>query len=414
MNLHACRTPGLLPALIASLIAVGADGHHASAQAPAPPAAKKDDDRARRLDEMKQVAGSFRAVAIDGGPRAPATMVREPLYRWNDPTREFSDGTLWFWKASGRPIAVLATELYPNNNAFGTVWALEFTSLSTGPIEVEGGEHFDAVYADLYPPRADGSLRWAPAKGGVAFREVADAPVPAKTESERLRQMRDIMKRFSAREFFHSQTYTLRPIPRPIDRFADEASGLMDGAIFLYASGTNPEVLLMLEARRRRDGSSAWFYAGAPFARAEVTLRLDGKDVWSYKCKEVPSPEDIYFLRVGAATRRVATDHRRSPPAPLASHMRFLPPVQPDRQDVAYVPEPNMIIASGCAERSTIGGECHFGQPRGLTIQTGELLAGRDPPKPDHPVIARRRHRPRIRGKADRDRAEGMPLELAP
>jgi hypothetical protein len=42
----------------------------------------------------------------------------------------------------------VAIELYPQNPAFGPVWALEFTSLSTGPIEVEGGELFDTRYAD--------------------------------------------------------------------------------------------------------------------------------------------------------------------------------------------------------------------------------------------------------------------------
>ena len=59
----------------------------------------------------------------------------------------------------------MAIELYPYDTAFGMVWRLEFTSLATGPIEVEGGEHFDRRYADLYPPRADGTLRWAAGKG---------------------------------------------------------------------------------------------------------------------------------------------------------------------------------------------------------------------------------------------------------
>jgi len=254
------------------------------------------DARAERLDEMKQIAGSFQAAAIYGGSRTPAAMARDPFYRWNDPTREFSDGALWFWRSLGRPIGVVAIELYPQNNAFGTIWNLEFTSLSTGPIEVEGGEHFDTRYADLYPPRADGRLRWAPVKGGVEFRDIPDAPAPANTEAERLRQMRDMVKRFSAREHYKSQDYTLRLISHPIDRYADAASGLVDGAIFIYANGTNPEVLLMIEARRRREGSPSWSYAAAPLARAEVTLHLGRQDVWTHNSKVVPSPEDTYFL----------------------------------------------------------------------------------------------------------------------
>ena len=85
-----------------------------------------------------------------------------PLVR---PTRENSDGALWAWRSTGRPIAIMAIELYPHDRAFGTVWALEFTSLSTGAIELEGGTHFDQSYPDLAPPLPGGRLRWAPQKG---------------------------------------------------------------------------------------------------------------------------------------------------------------------------------------------------------------------------------------------------------
>jgi len=296
MNIDVSRVPGLLATVVTLFIGVGFDANRADAQAPGPAAATKDADRAGRLDEMKQIAFSFQADTIDGLIRDRAAMAREPLHRWNDPTREFSDGTLWFWKSSGRPIGVVAIELYPYDKAFGVVWNLEFTSLSTGPIEVEGGEHFDRHYADLYPPRPDGRLRWAPPKGGVTFREIPGAPTPAATEAERLRQMKDMVKRFSAREVFKSQEYALRLISRPVDRYSDQASGLEDGEIFLYGNGTNPEVLLMIEAQRASEGRSAWSYAAAPLARAEVTLRLDRKDVWTHKPKDVPTPEDIYFL----------------------------------------------------------------------------------------------------------------------
>ncbi len=297
MRLDAAHIPGRWPALVALLIVLGVAGPWTLAQAPASPDAKED-ARAARLAEMKQIAGSFQAVAIDGNSRTPAALAREPLYRWTDPTRENSDGTLWAWRSSGRPIAVLAVELYPQNQAFGAVWAMEFTSLSTGPIEVEGGEHFDRTYSDLSPPRADGTLRWAPVKGGITFRELPDAPAPAAGEAERLRQMRDLAKRFSAREFYNinSQNYTLRLVAHPIDRYTDAASGLVDGAIFAFANGTNPEVLLAIEARRQGKGSPTWSYAAAPLTRAEPTLRLGKQDVWTHPVKAVPTPEDTYFL----------------------------------------------------------------------------------------------------------------------
>src|SRR5262249_51518819 len=157
------------------------------------------------------------------------------------------------------------------------------------------GEGFNRYYPDMAPTRPDGTLRWAPAKG-VEFREIPDAPAPATGEAERLRQMRDLAKRFSAREFYDitSQAYTLRLVPHPIDRYADAASGVVDGAIFAFANGTNPEVLLLIEARRRGDGAPSWSYAAAPLSRAQSTLRLGKQDVWSYPVKEVTLPGDPY------------------------------------------------------------------------------------------------------------------------
>jgi hypothetical protein len=272
MSLDASHIRNRWPAVAVLLIALGAAEPRSSGQSPARPAAKGD-DRAGRLAEMKQLAGSFQAASIHGSTRTPIPLAPEPLYRWTDPTRENNDGALWIWRSTGRPIAVVAIELYPQNPAFGTVWALEFTSLSTGPLEVAGGEHFDKFYADMFPPRADGTLRWAPVEAGIAFREVPDAPAPATTEAGRLRQMRELAKRFSAREFYQtkSQDYTLRLIPHPIDRYADAAAGLVDGVIFAFANGTNPEVFLLIEARRQGTSSPTWSYAAAPLARAKVT-----------------------------------------------------------------------------------------------------------------------------------------------
>jgi hypothetical protein len=138
-----------------------------------------------------------------------------------------------------------------------------------------------------------------PIKRGLEFREIPDAPAPANTEAERLRQMRDLLKRFSAREYYDitSQDYALRLLTRPIDRYADSASGLLDGAIFIYANGTNPEALLVIEAQRKGAGSPpSWSYAAAPLTRAQPTIRLGQRDVWTHPTKEVTSPEDTYFL----------------------------------------------------------------------------------------------------------------------
>ena len=184
-------------------------------------------------------------------------------------------GTLWLWRSSGRPIAAVAIELYPTN------WSFEFVSLSSRLVEVN----------------ADG-LHWAPAKAGVEFREIPDAPAPAAGEAERLRQMRDLLKPFSAREYYNtkSQDYPLRLLTHPIDRYTDSASGLLNGAIFVFANGTNPEALLMIEARSRGSAPPAWCYAATRLSRAELTLKRDAKVVWTCPTVELFNPEDAYYI----------------------------------------------------------------------------------------------------------------------
>ena len=246
-----------IAALLLPLVAAGIPGDWASAQDPAGTSVKEEERR--KLAEMRQIAAAYRVSMIDEkGTRTPAAIVAEPLHRWTDPTREFSGGALWTWRSSGRPVAIYGLELY------GTSWSHEFVSLSAGP-----------VVAD------DGRVRWIPAKGGVEFHEVPDSPAPAAEEAGRLRQMRDLARRFTAREFWDRRNYELRLLPHPIDRYSHSSSGLVDGAIFAYAIGTNPELLLLLEARRQGDGPPVWWYAAARLARAELHLKLGPQDVWT-------------------------------------------------------------------------------------------------------------------------------------
>jgi hypothetical protein len=234
-------------------------------------AAMIDDESAERLAEMKQIAHGFKFAVVDGVNRTPAQLGPDPSHRWTDPTRPFSGGALWVCKSGGRPVAVLGIELY-------AAWSLEFVSLSTGLVEAQ-----------------DGRLRWRPQKAGVKPSEIAGAPAPAAQEAQRMRQMKELLRRISAREFYDNRHYALRLLSHPIDRYADPESGVIDGAVFIYANGTNPEILLLLEARRNGKGTPAWTYAAAPLSRAEVSLKLDGKDAWMSPTKEQPAPEDPYF-----------------------------------------------------------------------------------------------------------------------
>ena len=193
-----------------------------------------------RLEEMTKIAHAFKFVTVDGATRTPAELVADPLHRWTDPTRPFSGELSGFASpAAGR--------LRSSVSSFMRAWSLEFVSLSTGLVEAQ-----------------DGQLHWHPQTAGVEFREVTARQSRPDDQPKRLRQIRDLVKRITASEFYDAKHYSLRLLPHPVDRYADPDSGVIDGAMFIYANGTNPEILVLIEARRKGAGLPAWSYAAAP------------------------------------------------------------------------------------------------------------------------------------------------------
>ena len=68
-------------------------------------------------------------------------------------------------------------------------------------------------------------------------------------------------------------------MPRPIDRYADPAKEQVDGAIFVFAHGTNPEVMVLIEAQGTSPKTASWRYAVAPLTVALFDVRLDRRVV---------------------------------------------------------------------------------------------------------------------------------------
>ncbi len=82
----------------------------------------------------------------------------------------------------------------------------------------------------------------------------------------------------------NSDREELRLLPRPLYRYDLKDSQaanptLQDGALFGFVMGTDPEVVLLLEAVSR-DGRSVWQYAFARATSGGLEAKLDGKVVW--------------------------------------------------------------------------------------------------------------------------------------
>ena len=109
--------------------------------------------------------------------------------------------------------------------------------------------------------------------------------------------MNDLIKRFSA--IVHpGRPSELALLPEPIDRYSDAEAGQVDGAIFVLAAGTNPEVMVVLEAGGLIPEKASWRYAVVRATAAPFEVAIDGKQVFTdrYHSEDVNVPGGPYFV----------------------------------------------------------------------------------------------------------------------
>jgi hypothetical protein len=225
------------------------------------------DEEARQ--EIVRIAKAYELIA--GSNRQPLVMQDEPALRWPNPTRETRDGATFIWTLDGRPAAIAC------------IWkqrfhSFAFQSLSDGPITAEHS----------------GATIWRAENSGVSFLPFAGAPEPAESPAKRLIQMKELARRFHCRvASAESKKEELRLLPKPLYRYAPTSEDLLDGALFAYVQGTDPEVILSLEARRT-DSRAAWNYAFTRRSMMALEADLDQESVWSVPLG-VGSARDPWF-----------------------------------------------------------------------------------------------------------------------
>ena len=118
-------------------------------------------------------------------------------------------------------------------------------------------------------------------------------PPPADSEAKRLVQMKNLVRRFTLTEQYSGETFELRLLPRPIYRYHDADAGLIDGALFNFAHGTNPEVVAVIECQKHGPAAT-WSYGFLPLAGAGVEANLGGKTVWTKDATRESKSQGMY------------------------------------------------------------------------------------------------------------------------
>jgi hypothetical protein len=250
------------------------------AQAPA----GGSDASAERLKFMEESLQSY--VLTGGDDRGgPLKLQEKPVFRLGKQGADnLEDGAIFLWTGEGgRPEAAIQVFEIKDAQYPQGLWIHEFSSLSPATLTAD----------------RRGRARWTPRTPGVAFKPVPDAPRPAESVAQRTRPMRSLAAGFRASDDFkHKGWSELRLLPTPISRYGASGTKLIDGALFAFVLGTDPEVFLFLEVRPGKEGPE-WQYAMAPMTIYPVKGSYKGKAVWELPDRD-PSwdPSKPFFAKM--------------------------------------------------------------------------------------------------------------------
>ncbi len=225
--------------------------------------AKGDEIAARQLKVMRDAIDDFRVVSTAIEAESALKFPPRPLLRYNDHTRGFGgtkgvlDATVWRLGEKGRPKAILTLEIYLVEQG-SPLLTYEFVSLAPQKFEMKSVR----------------GVQWLPHSTDLMMSEFHEAPSPADSPRARLVQMRELARRITAQETLGNQKIDLRLLTQPIDRYEDVAAGIQDGALFVFANGTNPELGLAVECSEKQ-----WSYGFFRLTSATLLAQLDGKSI---------------------------------------------------------------------------------------------------------------------------------------
>ncbi|MGE5191562.1 MAG: hypothetical protein ACM3U2_03615 [Deltaproteobacteria bacterium] len=203
----------------------------------------------------------------DGDEEQMGELVPNPVFRYSDEERLIPDATLWVWTHDSRPVAFQKVE--GNNYGGGRQWTICFASLSEGLIDVD------------WPTGRKYSAR----KPGVAFNPIPGAGAPADNPRGRTAQLKSLKEQFTGRLNVNedgTRGAQTRTMAKPIFEYSHPKTKLPLGAIFgMTSTGTNPDLLLLIEARQDGEGNLRWEYALARMTSASLRVRLEEGEVWA-------------------------------------------------------------------------------------------------------------------------------------
>ena len=236
-----------------------AHGQDSSTTSPSADEAKTVEPAPASIELFQQEASEYEITLKNG---RPATLNATPVFKWANDVKNNQDGALFVWMQDDRP------------QVLGCV----FTYYYQGQ---ERRKHqFHSLATEGLSAAVDGVPVWQPASSGLTFTTLLSAGNPETDPAKLKLQLRRLSRRFSAElEEEKGGSSELRLIPTPLLTYSPKKSDCLAGGVFAFATGTDPDLLLVLEARNTND-QLAWNYAFARFHYGRLTGKLDEAQVW--------------------------------------------------------------------------------------------------------------------------------------
>ena len=192
-------------------------------------------------------------------------------------------GTVHLWTHEGRPRVI------------GSVWsALDQKNRSQRNLCYE----FHSLAESPITARINDNLEWNPKDPGIEWILIDDMDKPAMTRPLRLAQMRRLMVQIHGE--INTGESELRLLTQPIYRYPEEIKGVIDGAVFSFVVGTDPEIFVLLEVQKKPESSQpTWSMAPIRFTGAGISLKRNEKTLWHRDVWKEFARDKIYDFLYG-------------------------------------------------------------------------------------------------------------------
>jgi hypothetical protein len=207
-----------------------------------------------------------------------------PALRWTNPSAGRVYGNTYVWLLQGRPAAVGSMYRYfePFHSFNGELALLAGTKVVA---------------------KRDDKVIWHP-KEEWKWDDLPGAAAPAATAAQRLVQMKGLAGEFEVqvldtRNVPKGEDQTPRLLPKPLYRYDAERTKTVDGGLYAFVIGTDPEALLLIEC----DTAAAkpeWRFGIGRMNRDAIRITRKGEKVWEAAALKMDSLDDAYrFFDLG-------------------------------------------------------------------------------------------------------------------